>query len=102
MTTKFPRLVAVGILVLVVWMAALSAIAFGSQPSEAVVAWVPSGRLASMLAESPVAVIDSGTRGFVILRGNSPGFVAALYASGAWVVLPARRRGGCAAGFWAS
>lgn len=102
MTTRLARLFAIGILVLAVWMGALSAIAYGSQASDAVVAWAPSNRLASVLAASPVSIIDSGTKGFVVLRGNSPGFVAALYASGAWVVLPARKRGGCAAGLWIS
>lgn len=102
MTTSAPRLVAIGGLVLVAWMAALSAIAFGSRPSEAVVAWAPSGRMAGMLAASPVSVLNPGARGFVVLRGNSPGFVAALYASGAWVVLPARRSGGCVAGLLSS
>lgn len=89
------RLVVIGAVALTVWMAVLSALAFGS---DAVVAWAPPGSLAKVLSTSPVSVVDAGTRGFVVLRGSAPGFVAELYAGGAWVVLPARRGAGCAGG----
>jgi hypothetical protein len=92
MSTEGKRLVVIAAAVLTGWMAVLSALAF---MSDAVVAWVPPGSLAQVLSSSPVSVVDAGARGFVVLRGSAPGFVAALYASGAWVVLPARRGGGC-------
>lgn len=98
MTSRLPRLFVLGGLVLGLWMALLSATAFGSRSSDAVLAWVPPDRMAEVLAAAPVSLVDAGSRGFVVLRGDAPGFVSALYASGAWLVLPARRRGGCAAG----
>lgn len=95
MSTEGKRLVVIGAAVLTSWMAALSALAF---MSDAVVVWAPPGSLAKVLSASPVSLVDAGARGFVVLRGSAPGFVATLYASGAWVVLPARRGGGCATG----
>lgn len=95
MSTEGSKLVGLGLLVLVSWVVVLSMLAFKAEPFEEVVAWVPPSRLAEMLSTSPVSVMDVGARGFVVLRGDSPGFVAALYASGAWMVLPARKSGGC-------
>lgn len=97
MSTEWPRLLAIGAFTLACWVAALSALAYRSRPSDEVVAWAPPGQLAQLIAASPVSVVDAGGTGFAVLRGDAPGFVARLYAGGAWLVLPARK-GGCAAG----
>ena len=82
------------VLALAAWFAFLGAVAFAIEPSAEVIVWAP--RADMPLAQAHVALIDAHGGGFMRLRGESPGFVRALYASGAWIVLPASR-GGCRA-----
>ena len=81
------------LLALAAWFSALAALTYAAEPRD-VVAWVPQARLAEMLSAHSISVIDAPSGGFVRLRGDTPGFARTLYASGAWMVLPAAR-GGC-------
>ena len=76
------------------WFAALALLTYAAEPSREVIAWVPHARLAQTLSSAPVSVMEGRSGGFVRLRGDRPGFVRTLYASGAWMVLPAAN-GGC-------
>ena len=81
-------LLAAGALALAAWFAGLAILAYAVEPSREVIVWAPEGRLPA-LAAAPVSVLDTPGGGFIRLRGESTGFVGALYAGGAWLVLPA-------------
>jgi len=92
------RWAAIAIAVLVAWMALLLGLAHRSGPEDEVVVWAPSSRRTGMLASARVSLVNAGRSGFIIVRGNAPDFVSQLYASGAWLVIPARKGSGCIAG----
>jgi hypothetical protein len=96
MNTERRKLLAVALTALAIWATALTTMAYGSGPQDEVIVWASRDRLGEMLAASPASVVAAGLNGFVVLRGDAPQFVSALYARGAWIVLPARRAGGCA------
>ncbi len=95
-TTDYKTLLGAGALALAAWFTALAILAYAVEPSAEVIAWAPRDRLATTLSTVPASVLDGSRNGFLRLRGESPGFVKALYASGALIVLPASR-GGCRA-----
>lgn len=95
MSTEGRGALAATMVALVFCLSALIGLAWRARASEDVIVWAPQGRLAAMLSMAPVSLVDAGRAGFVVLRGDAPGFVATLYAQGAWVVLPARRGSGC-------
>lgn len=76
-----------------VWFAALTALTVTAEPTRAVVVFAPE-RAAVMIAvaTADVTLID-GSDNVVRVAGSSPGFVAKLYAAGAWLVLPSRASG---------
>lgn len=97
-TTERSTLLLAGALALAAWFAAVALLAYTVEPSPEVVAWAPPGRQAAIISAPSVSVLNGQRGGFLRLRGESPGFVRALYARGAWIVLPAAA-GGCRSGF---
>jgi hypothetical protein len=93
-TTDRRTLLGAGAFALAAWFAGLAILAYTVEPSREVIAWVPQGRLAATISAAPVTVLEGQGGGFLRLRGESPGFVGLLYASGAWIVFPAAG-GGC-------
>ena len=87
-------LLGAAVLALAAWFAGMAVLTYAVEPSREIVAWAPPGRLTATLSAAPVSVLNGAGGGFLRLRGESPGFVGALYASGAWLVLPAAT-GGC-------
>lgn len=82
------------VLSLGVWFAALIALTIAAEPTRAVVVFAPShGAMMTAVASADVTLLNGSVR-MLNVAGSSPGFVARLYASGAWLVLPART-GGC-------
>ena len=79
---------------LAAWFTALTLLTYAAEPSSEVIAWVPQSRMGDALSIAPVLLLDGQSGGFIRLRGEMSGFVRALYASGAWIVLPAAT-GGC-------
>ncbi|MGH6814249.1 MAG: hypothetical protein ACREC6_00935 [Hyphomicrobiaceae bacterium] len=71
----------------------LLAIAAFVEPTRDAVVLGPPVRTLQALAGSDTRIVDIGAVS-VFVRGMEPGFVRALYANGAWLVLPARA-GGC-------
>lgn len=86
------RFVAAAALVLVAWFAGLGALARWAEPTREVLVLVEPAGVAALLSRAPVRAIDVPD-GWLRVRGDSPGFVAALYASGARLVLPAAGSG---------
>jgi hypothetical protein len=95
MSTEWRNFLVVAFIAFACWIAALSALAYRADPGDQVAVWVPPKHLWKVISASSVSVIDAGPTGFVVLRGDAPGFVASLYTNGAWLVLPVRGPGGC-------
>ena len=93
-TTELTRLFGGAAVVLAGWFGGLAILAYAVEPSGNVIAWAPQSRVPAMISASPVSVAGGAGAGFVGLRGESAGFVRALYAHGAWIVLPVAT-GGC-------
>jgi hypothetical protein len=92
MTTDRRTLVAAALTALAMWFAGLAVTQYALEPSRDVIVWAPAERLGAVLSGAPVLLLD-GSGPLVKLRGDAPGFVGSLYAGGAWLVLPAARRG---------
>ena len=79
----------VALVTLPLWFAWVALITIAFEPTQNVIVLGAPGAV----TQAPVSLLDS--RGGVLhLRGTQPGFVRELYASGAWLVLPATN-GGC-------
>lgn len=88
------RWLAGAFLALAAWFAGLVALTALAEPTNAVIVFASDKTaLIRAITNSDVALLDGSER-MVRVSGRSPGFVAGLYASGAWLVLPARA-GGC-------
>jgi hypothetical protein len=81
------RLPAAGLGVLALWFAGLAGLTAGIEPEDTVLAFGPEHRLFHALAADNALLVSNGP-GFIRVRGQSAGFVARLYANGAWLVLP--------------
>ena len=90
--------ISVALVALAGWFTTLAVVTYAAEPSREVMVWVPEARLAETLSSAPVSVLGGQRGGFLRVRGDTPGFVRILYASGAWMVLPAGS-GGCRALF---
>jgi hypothetical protein len=79
---------------LALWFAGVAMLTVLAEPTRAVIVFAPD-RAAMMhtIAETDVALLDGSAR-MLSVTGPTPGFVAKLYGSGAWLVLPSRA-GGC-------
>jgi hypothetical protein len=75
---------AIGILAIWTFIAGLFALA---EPTATVTLFGPQATLLQAVRTSDVEFLDAG-RGYIIVRGRTPGFVRALYSAGSWVVLP--------------
>jgi hypothetical protein len=95
-TTDRTDLYSAAALALAGWFAALTLLTYAAEPSKEVIAWVPQSLLGAALSTAPVSLMDGQSGGFIRLRGEAPGFVGALYANGARIVLPVAS-GGCRA-----
>jgi hypothetical protein len=77
-------------LTLGIWFAAMAALTVAVEPTDAVIVLSPDRQtMKAAVAGADVALLDGSER-LLRVTGQSPGFVARLYASGAWLVLPAR------------
>jgi hypothetical protein len=78
---------------LVLWFAGLAAITVIAEPTRAVVVWAPDHTtMIGAIGGADVAMLDGSER-LLSVTGSTPGFVAKLYAAGAWLVLPSRASG---------
>jgi hypothetical protein len=87
------RFLLAGGLVLGAWFFLVAVGTLVAEPTRSVVVFAPGDDALRALAHSDALIVSSGD-GFVIAHGQRPGFVRALYAGGAWLVLPASA-GGC-------
>ena len=78
--------------VVVIWFAGLAALLLVFEPLTDVTIIGPDRARASAIEQSDVKILSSG-KGFTTVVGQRAGFVRALYAGGAWLVLPALGRG---------
>jgi hypothetical protein len=79
-----------------VWFGGLVALTLVAEPTSAVVVIAPHrDAVVNAVAGADVALLR-GSEHMLFVAGLSPGFVAQLYAAGAWLVLPSRS-GGCMA-----
>ena len=74
---------------LIAWFGSLAALTLAIEPTRDVIVF----GAAQSAMQAPVGLLDAHD-GFVRVRGSEAGFVRALYANGAWLVLPASN-GGC-------
>jgi hypothetical protein len=82
-------------LTLAAWLALVAVITVVAEPMrDAVVFGAPEQTLA-LLTGSDTRIVDVQPT-YLVVRGVERGFVRALYANGAWIVLPARS-GSCLA-----
>lgn len=71
------------------WLAVLAGVTVVLEPTSDVVVFGPPERTLALLEGSDTRLTNITPR-YAILRGTEPGFVRALYANGAGLVLPAR------------
>jgi hypothetical protein len=75
------------------WLILASLVTAALEPTPLVLVIGPAARSLGASLEAGVRLVDAGP-GYLVVAGDRPGFVAALYAGGALLVLP-RRGGGC-------
>jgi hypothetical protein len=78
---------------LIVWCLLIVVITALFEPAVDVVLVGPPSRMLQTLDGTDSRIVDAG-RFYVRVRGTERGFVRALYANGAWLVIPASI-GGC-------
>lgn len=79
---------------LLAWFAGTVTLTFFAEPTESVLVLGPAkGKTKAIIAAD--AYLMGAVGPFLLLRTNHRGSVRQIYASGAWLVLPARRSGGC-------
>jgi hypothetical protein len=71
------------------WLVVLVGVTAATEPTRDVLLLGAPAYTLSLLAGSDTRLVTVGEK-FTIVRGTEPGFVRALYANGAWLVLPAR------------
>lgn len=79
--------------VLLAWFAGLSLFTLIVEPKTNVMVFGAHSKILVAVAEQDLRII-SGGRQFLVVTGGGPGYVRALYRSGAWLVLPTST-GGC-------
>ena len=92
---RWGRFIGAALLVIAVWFSVLSAVMVIAEPTRDVIVFGPGETAFGAVVASSSLAVNAGSN-FVIARGERAGFVSALYASGAWLVLPAIS-GGCRA-----
>jgi hypothetical protein len=91
-TRTWPLLRA-GMVALCVWLGLIIGLTVLVEPSRDAIVFGSPMRTLALLDNSDTRILSVGPNHLVV-RGVERGFVRALYANGAWVVLPARA-GGC-------
>jgi hypothetical protein len=91
--TRAARFTGGAVLVMAIWFAGLATAAVMVEPTRSVVVFGPQQTTFRAVTSGSTRLVDAGT-GFVVVNGDSKGFVRQLYAAGAWLVLPAIS-GGC-------
>ena len=81
-----------GAMALAIWFAFLPLAMLAEPTFDAMIVGPPDRTLAA-LAGSDTRIMELGDT-YLVVRGSERGYVRALYANGAWLVLPARA-GGC-------
>lgn len=94
------RLAGAALLVTAAWFVGLAIATLAAEPTRSVAVFGPQQRTLQAVARGDALLVDGGS-GYVIVRGQHAGFVRALYAGGAWLVLPASS-GGCRRGLLAA
>jgi len=92
-TERATRFLLAAGLVLAAWFTLVAVVTVVAEPTRRVVVFALAPDAMHVLARSDALIVAGGT-GFVIAQGRRPGFIGALYAGGAWLVLPASA-GGC-------
>jgi hypothetical protein len=87
------RFAGAGIFVTTIWFAGLAIATLVAEPTRNVVVFGPVASTLHALVAGDAQMVDGGN-GYMIVRGQHAGFVRALYAGGAWLVLPVTS-GGC-------
>ncbi len=82
-----------GALALAGWFALLTGMTVLAEPTSDVVIVGPQALVLQALRGSDTRIVAAGEN-YMRVRGMERGFVRALYANGAWLVLPGRA-GGC-------
>lgn len=93
MTISVMQWTGAALLALGIWFSGLVGLTLAAEPTRSVVVIAPD-RTSMMKAvtDADVRLLDGSGR-MLSVTGASPGFVARLYASGAWLVLPSRTSG---------
>jgi hypothetical protein len=91
--TRGVRFAGASLLVVAIWFAALAVAELVAEPTRTVLVFGPKDTTFKAVAASSALLVDSG-KTYVVAHGQHGGFVSRLYASGAWLVLPALS-GGC-------
>lgn len=87
------RWIGCAFLALGLWFAGLAGLTILAEPTSAVIVLTPDRHtMMTTIRSADVALLDGSDR-LLSVAGRSPGFVAKLYASGAWLVLPSRMSG---------
>ena len=89
---RIVRFVATASGVVAVWFAGLAIVTLIFEPDNNVTVFGPDRARTAAIDATDVKILTAGT-GFVTVVGQQPGFVRALYAGGAWLVLPGLGRG---------
>lgn len=87
------RFIGAALLVVAIWFSALAALLLMIEPTRDVIVFGPPEIALGAVVTSSSLAVDAGSS-YVMARGQHHGFVRALYAGGAWLVLPAIS-GGC-------
>ena len=81
------RFVGASLLVTATWFAGLASATLVAEPTDSVAVFGPEQSTLRAVVRGDALMVDGGS-GYIIARGQHPGFVRALYAGGAWLVLP--------------
>jgi hypothetical protein len=83
------RFLVQSLVVLGTWLSTLVLMTLLFEPIPTVAVFGPAAQTIAALEGSDTRILDAGS-GYVIVRGESEGFVRELYRKGALLVLPAR------------
>jgi hypothetical protein len=81
-------------LVVVGWLAVVTALTFGSAPGKSIAVIGPPSRALAAIVKANGRIVASNSY-FTVARSEDADFVSRLYAAGALFVLDAEQAGGC-------
>ena len=81
-------------LVVVGWLAVVTALTFGSAPGKSIAVIGPPSRALAAIVKANGRIVASNSY-FTVARSDEADFVSRLYAAGALFVLDAEQAGGC-------